>query len=905
MIGTTISHYKILEKLGEGGMGVVYKAEDTKLDRLVALKFLPERLNASAQDKARFVQEAKAASALNHPNVCTIHDIQEADGPVAGDKQMFIVMEYVDGQTLRDKKGSISFKQAIDIGIQIADGLAAAHEKGIVHRDIKPDNIMLRKDGIAQIMDFGLAKLRASGSKISRLTKEGSTVGTAGYMSPEQVQGQETDHRSDIFSYGVLLYEMLTGQLPFKGVHDTALAYEIVNVDAAPMSSVKPEIDPSLDAIVLECLEKDPRERTQSIAQISVDLKRYRRESSKQRVSRITAARPAITPPSPMPTQLAEDVHGEKKPKSKNLELILSVILFLIAAGTIGYHFLATPKVPERVVMRSLVLPPSNDIFDVSWGGNISISPDGSTIAFVATDTLGINHVWVRRVSSLTAIQLQGTDEARYPFWSYDSRKIGFFARSKMKNVDATGGPVLTICDASDGRGGAWNKDGVIIFAPGPTEALFRVAAAGGVPAKITEFDTTHHESSHRWPLFLPDGNHYIYTTLSAIGSASDIDVVRIGALDSSTNKILFNATSNIAYACGYLLYVRQGTLMAQAFDPGKLEFTSDAVPIAEQILYNAPYSKGMFAASQNGVLILQSGENQLQRTALFDMTGKRTRVLTDINPYEPRFSVDAKHLAFYTIDQQSRNGDVWVNDLARGASSRITFTPSLDIRPAWSPLGDSIIFQSNRSGIYDLYVKNANGSGDERVLVPSNRNKVMNEWSLDGRYVAFTSTGDPKTKNDLWILPMFGDRKPIPFLQTDFNEGQGSFSPDSRWIVYSSDETGKNEIYARRVDGTGGKIQITTNGGRRPQWRSDPRKIFFSSLDRKLQVAYVSATASSLSVDSVRSLFDYDSRSILGVSVSDVSYDGKLVAASITESKQTAAPITLVVNWDEELKKK
>jgi Tol biopolymer transport system component len=286
-------------------------------------------------------------------------------------------------------------------------------------------------------------------------------------------------------------------------------------------------------------------------------------------------------------------------------------------------------------------------------------------------------------------------------------------------------------------------------------------------------------------------------------------------------------------------------------------------------------------------------------------MTGKRTRVLADVNPIDPRFSVDGKKLTFFTVDQQTRNGDVWVTELTRGASSRITFAPALDIRPVWSPLGDSIIFQSNRSGIYDLYIKNTNGSGEERLLVKSNRNKGVTEWSLDGRYVTFLSTGYPKTKVDLWILPMTGERNPVPILQTEFNEGQGSFSPDSRWIVYASDETGKNEIYARHVDGTGGKIQITTNGGRRPQWRSDPRKIYYSSLDRKLQIAYVSVTPASLSVDSIRTLYDYESRGILGNTVSDVSYDGKQVAAIITESKQAAAPITLIINWDEEMKKK
>src|SRR5271169_1837473 len=337
MIGQTISHYKILEKLGEGGMGVVYKAEDTKLDRMVALKFLPERLNASEQDKARFIQEAKAASAINHPNICTIHSIEEHDG------QLFIVMEFVDGETLRKKEPSIGFKQAIDIGIQIADGLAAAHEKGIVHRDIKPENIMIRKDGIAQVMDFGLAKLRASGSKITRLTKEGSTVGTAGYMSPEQVQGQETDQRSDIFSYGVLLYELLTGQLPFKGVHETAVAYEIVNVDPPPMSVVKPEIDQSLDAVVFECLEKDVNERAQSIKQISVDLKRYKRESSRQRVSRVTAARPALSSSAIHPPE-GSGVTSEK-PSGGSLKVpwIVALVCF-IGLMILGVMYVRIPS---------------------------------------------------------------------------------------------------------------------------------------------------------------------------------------------------------------------------------------------------------------------------------------------------------------------------------------------------------------------------------------------------------------------------------------------------------------------------------------------------------------------------------------------------------------------------------
>jgi serine/threonine protein kinase/Tol biopolymer transport system component len=899
VIGSTISHYKVLEKLGEGGMGVVYKAEDTKLDRTVALKFLPPHLAASEQDKARFVQEAKAAAALNHPNVCSIIDIQEHDG------QMFIVMEFVDGQTLREKRGTISFKQATDIGIQIADGLAAAHEKGIVHRDIKPENIMIRKDGIAQIMDFGLAKLRSASSKINRLTKEGSTVGTAGYMSPEQIQGQDVDHRSDIFSFGVVLYEMFTGQLPFKGVHETALAYEIVNVDATPMAAIKPDIDPALDGIVLDCLEKDVKERCQSVAEVARDLRRVKRESTRQRASRVTASRPAFVQSASMPAMPQPSEGLELSKGSSRLPWIVSGILFLIAAGAIAFHFLTLQKSPEKEVIRSQILSPVSNIYDVTWGGHIAISPDGKTIAFAAADSLGVNHIWVRPVSSMTATMLAGTDEGKFPFWSPDNRKIAFFAKGKLRNIDATGGPILTICDAGDGRGGAWNQSGMIIFSPGPTETLSKVAAAGGIPTQLTKFDTMHHESSHRWPAFLPDGNHFMYSTLTALGTSTDNDVVRISALDSSISKVLFNASTNVCFASGHLLYIRQGTLMAQPFDLTKLDFAGEAVPIAEQIIFAPPYARGSFSVAQNGMLILQSGENQIQRAAIFDVTGNRTRLLSDLNPAAVRFSPDGKRMAFSVMDQLSRNGDVWINELLRGTSSRVTFHPSVDISPVWSPRGDSVVFQSNRSGIYDLYIKSANGTGDDILLVQSNRNKAVSDWSLDGKYITYSSGGDPKTKTDLWILPMVGDRKPIPFLQTEFNEGNGTFSPDSRWIVYSSDETGKQEIYARLVDGSGGKFKISTSGGRRPFWRMDSRKIYFSSMDRKLQIAYVNAGSSTIVVDSIKTLWDYESRNMTGNSITDVSSDGKFFAAVVTDSKLTTAPITLIVNWDEELKKK
>jgi len=909
MIGSIISHYKILEKLGEGGMGVVYKAEDTKLDRTVALKFLPPHLASSEQDKARFVQEAKASAAMNHPNVCSIIDIQEHDG------QMFIVMEFVDGQTLRQKKDAITFRQAVEIGIQIADGLAAAHEKGIVHRDIKPENIMIRKDGIAQIMDFGLAKLRASGSKVTRLTKEGSTVGTAGYMSPEQVQGHDTDHRSDIFSYGVLMYEMFTGQLPFRGIHETALMYEIVNVDAAPMSALKPELNPELDVIVLDCLEKDPKERCQSVAEAARSLRRVKRESTRQRVSRVTASRPAYVQSATMQAMTPEPASTDVQKKSSLLPWIISGVLFIIAAGAIAYTLFMKPVVPVAPlpVTRAIVLPPSRVNFNVSNGGHLAVSPDGKKIAFVGTDTTGINQLWVRAVESLTPVPLAGTNGAYHPFWSPDGKSLAFFAGGKLKKIDAAGGPVVTICDAADGRGGAWNNAGMIVFSPNPLDALYKVSAAGGVPVAVTALDTVSKIQSHRWPHFLPDGKHFIYTTQAATLGAEN-DMIRIArlpdgqaSLDSTGDSLLMRGNSNVEYASGYLLFHRQAMLMAQPFDTATFQFTGDAVPIAEQLQYNDGRSRAMFSVSKNGVLIYQSGEEQQTKFAFFDRAGNRLTPPDAKWPRGGRLSHDGKKIAYVFFETQGRQSDVWLYELNGRRSSRFTFDLKTDWDPFWSPHDDSVVFSSNRSGKSDLYIKHANGTGTEQLLVKSDDNKFVTDWSQDGTYLAYTSYGNPKTKADLWLLPMIGSRTPVPFLQTEFIEGIGSFSPDGKWIAYQSDESGKNEVYVRPLDGTTGKWGVSINGGSNPRWSRDGKTIFFQSAGNAL-AATVRVIQSAIVIDSVRTLFDFESRGItrgVGGGIQDVSGDGQKFLFLVTELHQTSPPITLVVNWNEELKNK
>ena len=901
MVGNTVSHYKILEKLGEGGMGIVYKAHDTKLDRTVALKFLPSHLSASGQDKARFIQEAKAASALNHPNVCTIHDIQEHDG------RMFIVMEFVDGHTLRDKRGTISFKHAVDIGIQIADGLSAAHEKGIVHRDIKPENIMIRKDGIAQIMDFGLAKLRG----VSRLTKEGSTVGTAGYMSPEQVQGQDADHRSDIFSLGVLLYELFTGQLPFKGVHETALAYEIVNVDAAPMSAANAEIGPGLDGIVLECLEKEPSERYQSAAEISKDLKRCKRESGRAGTSR-SAPSQAVkhSPVTPPPIGSSGD--------RRHLPLgwILSTFILLLACAVLAFLFVRKGTA-ERRTTRSSLLPPETKWFVSKGAGHFAISPDGSTLAFVAKDSGGTNMLWIRPLDGLTSHPLSSTEGAEYPFWSPDGRMLGFFADGKLKRIEISGAPAQTICEATWSRGGTWNQDGVIIFSASPVAPLSRVLASGGVPTSITKLDTATLENTHRWPHFLPDGKHFLFLGRTANKEA---DVIYLGSLDTLEKpKVILHASSNVAYSAGHLLFIREHSLIAQPFDATRLELAGEASPIADRVYYDPSFNRAIFAASVNGLLVYQQGVAVGERQLVWlDRSGKKLGVAGKAgNPIDLRLSPDGRRVAIAQYDDQSRNYDIWIHELSRDVPTRFTFDPALHRLPIWSPDGLQIVFASNRKGQWNIYRKAASGAGAEEIVLDSNFNKIATDWSPDGKCIVFFTTGDKRTNVDSWILKLppgysGGTSEAIPFLRTEFNEGQGAtFSPDGKWLAYQSDASGKNQVYVRPSSGSGGQWQISTAGGTRPHWRRDGKEIFYLGEDGRLTAAEIRENGSALELGAVRPLFKVDAVtnvggiSFLDGSAYDVTADGQRFLVNVFLEKTSPYPVTLVVNWDEALKKK
>lgn len=901
MIGQVISHYKILDKLGEGGMGVVYKAEDTKLERLVALKFLPSHLAASEQDKARFVQEAKAASALNHPNVCTIHDIQEHEGT------MFIVMEFVNGVTLRDKRKSMAgslhestlpVNQAIDIGIQIADGLAAAHEKGIVHRDIKPENIMVRKDGIVQIMDFGLAKLRASGSKITRLTKEGSTVGTAGYMSPEQVQGQEADHRSDIFSLGVLLYELFTGELPFKGVHETALAYEIVNVDPAPLSSVKQEIDPELDRIVLECLQKEPDERYNSVKDIAKDLKRFKRESSRQRVSRITSARPVLKV-----SQRSEASEVAAKGWTKHPGYVLSAVLAIAVAV-----LLVNPWKKEldttRPVMRFSINLPEDAQLNGGLGG-LDVSPDGRSVAYVAR-TINGTQLYLHRMDQLTSQPIPGTAGTTAgtgpPEFSPDGEWIVFNSLSqKLVKVPISGGAPEVLC-ATQGqtRGIYWASDNTIYFGQ-IANGIARISSNGGTPEAVTSLDTAAGEISHRFPQLLPDGKSILFTIKQNNITSFSEAIIAAERLGTGERKILVRGGSDARYIpTGHLVYVRGNTIFAVPFDAERLEVKGSPMPIEEGGWFNTGSGQSSIGISGTGLLVfapsgqLSDNNNSL---AWMDRRGNVSPLFDTLRTYvRALISPDAQMVA---TGINAANNDIWVFHIARGVLTRITFGGGNNDAPIWSPDGKYLVYSGENGKSPNLFSKPWDGSGAVHRLASSAATQLPVSFSPDGKVLSFMESGD------IWVLPIdsqvSGSRtQPWPFIQSPADEQGGVFSPDGRWMAYTSNESGKNEVYVVAFPKLGGKWQISNGGGSGEIWSRNGKEFFYFN-GSSLMVVDVQATTT----------FDFSvPRKVCeippNVNVQDISADGQRFLAIVSRRQQVTLPqLEVVTEWFEVVKSK
>jgi Tol biopolymer transport system component len=886
--GSRLGPYEILSALGAGGMGEVYKARDTRLGRTVAVKVLPDRLSSDAELRQRFEREARTVSQLSHPHICALYDVGHQDGTD------YLVMEYLEGQTLAEKlvKGPLPLDQALRCGIEMADALEKAHRQGIVHRDLKPGNVMLTKSGV-KLLDFGLAKALGPAAETTMLTslptempltEKGAILGTVQYMAPEQLEGKEADARTDIFALGAVLYEMTTGKKPFSGGSQASLISSIMTSEPQPISRLQPMTPASLDRVVRLCLAKDPDDRWQTAHDVKLQLDGIAQGDSQ------------IGQPAP--------VAASRKTREGLLWFALAVVALAALLPWVIRNRNVAPT--GAAVTRFAVLPPENATFRGGDLDPITISPDGRRLALVAASG-GRRRLWIRPLDSLTAEPLPDTEGASHPFWSPDSRFIGFFADGKLKKVEVTGGPVQTLCDAPIGRGGAWNRDGVILFAPRQYgEPLHRVSASGGVAVPVTRLDASRQESAHRWPLFLPDGRRFLY--LANVSTRHPSNGIYVGSLDSKETSLLVRADSNVAYSStGHLLFVRDRTLVAQRFDADRLRLAEEVVPVVERMPQALPTSHSPFSVSQNGVLAYWTGDTS-KELVWVDSSGRRSGSLGIGSDLElaPSLSPDEKRVALGRLDARVGQMVIWIVEISRGVSSRLTSSRFQENFPLWSSDGAEIVFISNRNGPEDLYRKASTGAGREELLYKSEvAHKHPLDWSRDGRFILY-HTQQQRTGSDIMALPLFGDRKPIPYLSTEFEERYAQFSPDGKHVAYSSDASGVYEIYVQPFPGPGERLQISTQGGAQPRWRRDGKEIFYVARDGKMMAAPVSARSGSLSVGDPRPLFQ---TSILSEGTTAtleyvVSADGQRFLIGIPASETLVFPATVVLNWAAQLER-
>ena len=880
-------------------MGEVYRGRDTKLKREVAIKILPEEFSRDADRVNRFQREAEVLASLSHPNLAAIYSLEEEQG------SRFLVLELVEGETLdeRIKRGPIPIEETLHIAKSICEALEAAHEKGVVHRDLKPANVKITPDGKVKVLDFGLAKAMEREQTSSTFsnsptlmsmaaTNAGLILGTASYMSPEQARGERIDSRSDVFSFGCLLYEMLTGRQAFEGKTVSDILAGVLRVE--PDFTVLPKnLNPRLYELLRRCLEKNVKRRWHAAADLELELE---------------AVAANVYPKS-------ENTQGAHTAAPPKLWVAIACGSSLIAIAFAGLFWINYRASPESPVVRFQIAPPDKMTFD-STSGNAFIamnagtmSPDGRKIAFTAKDEPGKVNLWVRSLDTMTARLLPGTEEAGLPFWSPDSKSIGFFTPGKLKKVDVDGGRPLMLANVSVGRGGTWSRDGVIVFSPsGVSASLLRVSAAGGEPIPAT---TQQSGSNRRFPSFLPDGKHFLFSDVSN-GTAPEIFW---GSLESAEVHPLLASDSGALYAPpGYLLFVRQGTLLAQPFDAKKMALTGEAVPIAEQVAFDIAGAWG-FSVSDNGTLEYRMGTGTSQfQLDWVDRSGKVVDSAGVLGLYRsPAISPDGKRIAVYR--HEGNGGDIWLMEPFGGKASRLTFDASQDnAHPIWVG-GNSIVFESHRNGKWGIYQKLSNGTGPEELLFESDPVKVPMSWSPAANTVLF-EVADPKNNGDIWALPLTGDRKPFPLLQTQFGETHPQISPDGKWFAYNSNETGRVEIYVQSFPPGRGKWQISINGGVFSRWRPDGKELFYMTNVSYGKIAAVSvqATGSTFEFSAPRLLFDSGYLNVVqgpgGYNTFDVSADGQRFLIPRPDATNVAAalantPINVVLNWPALINKK
>jgi eukaryotic-like serine/threonine-protein kinase len=886
--GSNIGPYQILSPLGAGGMGEVYRARDTRLDREVAIKVLPAHLTRSVEFKQRFEREARSISQLSHPHICTLHDVGHHDGTD------YLVMELLEGETLDQRltKGALPLDQVLLFGEQIASALDAAHRKGVVHRDLKPGNIMLTKTG-AKLLDFGLAKsaaiLESDPSAITvtqPLTSKGTIIGTFQYMAPEQLEGEEADTRTDIFSFGAVLYEMLTGKRAFEGQSRASLIASIMASQPRPLTELQPMTPPALDRVIRKCLGKERDARWQSAADLADEL-RWIGEGGSQ----------------------VGETQAWAVPRQSWLRRS-GPVLAVMAVALLGMILFGRSfQASSAVSLRATILPPEGaTLLSTSiFAGPVAVSPDGTNVCFSARKGEEPTLLWVRPLDSFVTTPLAGTEGATRPFWSPDSRHIGFFADGKLKRIPATGGPVFALADTTDSRGGTWNKDDLIVYAPQYMGPLYAVSASGGQPKQVTELNQERGENTHRYPHFLPDGRHFLYLARGASAGAGREPAIVVGSLDSSERHIVLRDATNVAYASGHLLFEREGTLMVQPFDLKSLQTKGPVVPLVSDLRVDERFSLAVFSASQNGVLAFQTGKEQLLAQLVWlDREGRQLGTVGEPQKYYligVSLSPGGSRVAIDILDRSGRS-DVWLHDFNRDVTNKLTISPADDYGPIWTPNGQRVIYASGQGETYVLSEKSIAASGTTRELW---KHRGFGLWptsiSPNGEFLVFTYQQDLQ-QVDLWVLPLSGDREPWPVVENQWYQDSGQFSPDGRWIAYLSNESGRDEVYALSFPDLSQKIQISTRGGAEPRWRRDGKELFYFAPDNMLMAAQISSTDGSLEVGKIEPLFRSREMWLRGFRY-DVAPDGERFLFFVPLEESPPASISIISNWTAELKNK
>ena len=878
--GQKLGPYEIIAIAGTGGMGEVYKARDSRLDRTVAIKVLPSTTSFNADLRTRFEREAKAISSLNHPNICTLYDVGHENDID------YLVMEYIEGETLSDRirKGVPDIRDALEIGIQISNALDSAHRHGLVHRDLKPANVMLTKTG-SKLLDFGLAKLKvtegivegaAAATQTTPLTGTGTIIGTLQYMAPEQLEGKPADARSDIFAFGAVLYEMVAGQKAFEGKSQASLIAAIMEKEPIPISTIKPMYPPGLDRLVRKCLEKDPDKRWQSASDLSDELKWISQSGSQAGVS------PAIS---------------QKRKFKFRLAWVIATLSSLIAIATLGW-ILMQPE-PE-VFSRRFRIETNPGTVWASWP---QISPDGKYVAYRAGDSANVPMIWIRPLNALESYPLPGTENSNRPFWSPDSKYLGFTIDDKIKRIAISGGPAQLLGEAPNVADGSWGSAGIILLDGREGDSIRAIPASGGQVSGVTKIDRSQKEKTHMWPQFLPDGKHFLYlVTADSIQQDQDYQL-KAGSVDSEESITILTINSLVRYADpGYLIFMRDKILMAQKFDPIDLKVSSEPQPITDKVGSVDFVGAANFSVSHEGTMIMSTSD-KTARSELkwFDRTGRELATIGEPGRYgNVDISPSGTQIAYTVEDDKNSKFDIWIQDLNRKVASRLTFEAEDEAGPIWTPDGQKIAYTKGDWPVFSTFTKSADGSGGGQLIpLPDTLVRLLSDISPDGLFACYEVFRN--FQPDIQICRFLPDTNNVEIISSKFQEYLGRFSPDGQYVSFTSVESGKPEIYVKRSDGAGGKWQISTDGGEEAIWNKNGKDLVYVTPNQNFMAVPINTKGTFESGTPVK-LFRQRLSNLGGGANWDISPDGQKFLLITPQGNASLPSFEIVLNWTKEL---